>query len=280
MTARSADKKSTIKVYTPTSSDPITSHVNIPLLSVVAPPIPNEYIGVSPTGEIYRFGPRVTSTAPTTSRVSTGDSKSNSIWQEMFGRDAFLDDLAPPPPKVILPPTLAKPTDVFDGPSHTLPPVSLLFDAFMAQLLKPILVEHTSSTTTSTPNGRTGTGKGKGKANGTIIYEEEVVVPEKKGGQSHTKKVTDEDVKELEGFFKDLLSDTPTTQARSSGQASANRMANGDATTPTKLTLTSTPKPKAKANGTTTNTNGQAPTPRPEEGREKKNTKKRTAPKE
>ena len=260
MTSRSHEKRTTIKVYHPTSSVPLVSHINTTLLSVVSPPIPNEYIGLSPSGEIHRFGPRVTATAPTTTSISTGTSKTNSIWQEMFGRDAFLDDLAPPPPKVILPPTLSKPTDVFDGPSHTLPPVSLLFDAFMAQLLKPTLLDGPTST------------DNKGKANGTIIYEQEVVTPEKKGGVSHTKKVTDDDIKELEGFFKDLLSDSSPTQASSAG-----RMVNGDASTPVK----SIPKSKHKTNGTATaTTNGQAPTPKSEEGREKKNTKKRSAPKE
>ena len=264
MTTTSQDKRTIIKVYDPSSSTPSVSHVNFPLLSVVAPPIRDEYIGISPSGEIYRFGPRITVSAPSTQTISTGTSKTNSIWQEMFGRDAFLDDLAPPPPKFILPPTLAKPTDVFDGPSHTLPPVSLLFDAFMAQLLKPTLTDVNGKDTRDT----------REKAGDTIVYEQEVVRPEKIQGQSNTNKVTDEDVKELEGFFKDLLSDSP---AQITDSASMPRLMNGN--TPSKSEQ-STPQSKTKPKVNGTAVNGQAPTPRSEEGREKKNTKKRSAPKE
>lgn len=268
-TTRSIDGQTTFRTYKPTSASAQTSRIALHLLSVVALPGRTEHIGVAPSGEIYRLGPRVTASAPTTQTIDASVPKFSSIWQEMFGKDAFLDDMAPPPSEVVLPPTLAKPTDVFNGPSHTLPPVSLLFDAFMAQLLKPTLLEPI---------------KTEGGKDSTIKYEEEVLVPEKKSGQSNTKKVTDEDVKELVGFFKDLLSDSPT----STSQAPAPRLVNGDQSPLKTSTSLSTPKTKAqpqangkaKVNGTVVNGNGIPPTPQSEDSREKKNTKKRRAPKE
>lgn len=107
-----------------------------------------------------------------------------------------------------------------------------------------------------------------------ILYEEEEVKPSKKQGVAHTKKVTDEDVKELETFFRQVLSDAPANEAQQP------KLANGD-------THIATPKSKAKAkdqvNGSAAKKGNEltaVATPQSEESREKKHSKKRRAPKE
>jgi len=173
----------------------------------------------------------------------------------MFGKDAFLDDLAAPQPTVVLPPTISRPTDIFDGPSHTLPPVGLLFDAFMTQLLKPKSDSEV---------------KVEGKSE--IKYEDvetKVESVSASSSKAHTKRVTEEEMKDLESFFKDVLSSAPVTNG------SVPKMANGDSTpksTPVKTNGVGSGK---KVNGVA-QTNG---TPS-DESREKQFTKKRRAPKE
>lgn len=269
-TTLSNDNHTTVSTYRPDSPTPTTSTLPLPLFKIASLGLGQEYIGVAPSGEIYRFGPHITATAASTQTISsaTQTSASTSIWQEMFGRDAFLDELAlapAPSSTVVLPPTLAKPTDVFDGPSHILPPVSLLFDAFMAQLLKPTL--------------EAGAGTASGaevKKENDIVYrqdDDESATKPASGDQVRvsTKEVTDDDIKELEGYFKQVLSDSPSAPASATATA---RMANGD--TPT---ATATPQSQKKK---LQNGNGHATpqTPQSEESREKKHTKKRRAPKE
>lgn len=172
----------------------------------------------------------------------------------MFGKDAFLDDLAPPQPTVVLPLTISRPTDIFDGPSYTLPPVGLLFDAFMTQLLQPKSEIEIKSET-----------------NSEIKYDEAVEDKVESSATTtskpNTKKVTEEDMRDLESFFKDVLSSAPTTNG------SVPKMANGESTpksTPVKTNGVSAGK---KVNGVVNVT----PT---DESREKQFTKKRRAPKE
>jgi NET1-associated nuclear protein 1 (U3 small nucleolar RNA-associated protein 17) len=250
-TTSSTSKNTSINIYNPSCPISQTATIAVPLLKVIH--LRNEFIGVSPSGEIYRFGQDVTSSALATNTIATTTAKTSSIWQEMFGKDAFLDDLAPPQPTVVLPPTISRPTDIFDGPSHTLPPVGLLFDAFMTQLLKP----KTES---------------KAEIKSDIKYEEveaKVEQPTSTVAKPVTKRVTEEDMKDLESFFKEVLSGTPVEN----GTSTKPKMANGDHTpksTPVKLVAA-----KGKSNGTAV-VNG---TPS-DESREKQHTKKRRAPKE
>jgi NET1-associated nuclear protein 1 (U3 small nucleolar RNA-associated protein 17) len=252
-TTTSTSSKTTINIYHPSCSVSQTATISIPLLKVTS--IRNEFIGVAPTGEIYRFGQDVTSSAPATNTIATTSTKSSSIWQEMFGKDAFLDDLAPPQPSVVLLPTISRPTDIFDGPSHTLPPVGLLFDAFMTQLLKPKSEAEI-----------------KAEAKSEIKYEavEPKVEPSTTASSNpKTKKVTEEDMKDLESFFKEVLSSTPAQNG------TIPKMANGE------HTPKSTPL-KAVGVGSGKKVNGGAQvngTPS-DESREKQFTKKRRAPKE
>lgn len=249
-TTSSTSKNTTINIYHPSCPVSQTATIAVPLLKVTH--LKNEFIGVSPSGEIYRFGQNVTSSAPATNTISTTTAKSSSIWQEMFGKDAFLEDLAPPQPTVVLPPTTARPTDIFDGPSHTLPPVGLLFDAFMTQLLKP----KTES---------------KAEIKSEIKYEEveDKVEPSTSTvAKPSTKTVTEGEMRDLESFFKEVLSGSPALE-----NGSKPKMANGDHTP--KSTPVKTPATKGKVNGAAV-VNG---TPS-DESREKQHTKKRRAPKE
>jgi NET1-associated nuclear protein 1 (U3 small nucleolar RNA-associated protein 17) len=252
----STSDKTTINIYYPSCPTSSTTTIAVPLLKVVA--FRNQFIGVAPSGEIFRFGKDVTSSAPATNAITTTSSQSSSIWQEMFGKDAFLDDLAPPQRTVVLPATIARPTDIFDGPSHTLPPVGLMFDAFMSQLLKP--KSDDKKDIKSDPIAY--------QANG----EEEEVRETKAavtGKGPQTKKVTEQDMKELEAFFKDVLSTAPAQNGSNQpSQKMANGNGHGHGDTPK-----STPV-KAKA------VNGDLGATLTDESREKKHTKKRRAPKE
>lgn len=186
----------------------------------------------------------------------------------MFGKDAFLDDLAPPQPTVVLPPTIARPTDIFDGPSHTLPPVGLLFDAFMSQLLKPKV------------GAKELVSNSKVEKVEEVVYianDEEQEIKDQKatasGKAPKTNKVTEQDMKDLEVFFKDVLSSAPAPTQPS--QKMANGGGNTPKSTPTKSVVNGTGKPTSAINGELNGTS--TPT---DESREKKHTKKRRAPKE
>lgn len=170
----------------------------------------------------------------------------------MFGKDAFLDDLAPPQPTVVLPPTISRPTDIFDGPSHTLPPVGLLFDAFMTQLLKP------KSTIDD-----------KAEIKSDIKYEtvEIEVEPTPSTSKPNTKKVSEEDMRDLESYFKEVLSSAPVQNG------TMPKMVNGESTPK------STPV-KANGAGSAKKVNGVVNGTPTDESREKQFTKKRRAPKE
>lgn len=123
--------------------------------------------------------------------IRSSGSKAVSIWQEMFGQDAFLEaegtthEIAPRHDVVK---KSGNPVDIYEGPSHTLPPVSLLFDAFLEQILvlKSSVVQ--------------------GDADEKILYEdEEEIVPAHLPRKDLGREVRDEEVQELEVFFTDLL---------------------------------------------------------------------------
>lgn len=162
-----------------------------------------QFIGIVKNGEVYRFGGAVSSSAPKTDRVAgqPGTKKPLSIWQEMFGKDAFLEDLetAPgtiPPPRAS---KVGRPSEVFDGPSHTMPPVGSLFDAFMEELL---------SVKTS------GAMEDDAMATDQIIYEEPnsaPALPMPAVEESRTRPVTDEEVRDLTAFFRETLASSTFT---------------------------------------------------------------------
>jgi NET1-associated nuclear protein 1 (U3 small nucleolar RNA-associated protein 17) len=114
----------------------------------------------------------------------------------MFGKDAFLEVEDTEDVKVIPISSVrrsGKPSEVFDGPSHTLPPVGLLFDAFMEEILVP-----KGGMVSQGVDGRSGIRYDKGLS---------MTVEELAGSaQAQVKVVTDEDMQELEGFFRQVLS--------------------------------------------------------------------------
>lgn len=154
-------------------------------------------MGIAKTGEIYRFGDAVRPIGPQPVRVieQTTRSKPLSVWQEMFGKDAFIEDLQPA--KETVPPVqsrkIGRPSDVFEGPSHTMPPVGLLFDAFMEELLAAKSGDEKKDVASP--------------ADG-IQYEEATVAPPQPllaVEETRTRPVTDEEVRDLEVFFCKIL---------------------------------------------------------------------------
>lgn len=160
---------------------------------------------------MFRFGDIPAPVRQTANAISTAnDKKSTSIWQEMFGKEAFLDDLASFDTEAeqhraatALQSRAAKsgrPTDVFEGPSHTLPPVGLLFDAFIDEILRT--AKPTSNIEQAPAN-----------AQDEIQYREEDESPingvsSESMRQDRGKKVSDKEVAELEVFFRDLLANS------------------------------------------------------------------------
>ena len=155
-----------------------------------------QFVGIARSGEIYRFGDAVKSITPSPVRqvALAPTPKPDSIWQEMFGKDAFIDNLEAPiavaPPRVR---KIGRPSEVFDGPSHTMPPVRLLFDAFLEELLsaKPVHAEKDEEIIVD-----------------GIEYNEgppTVAVTLPSIEESKSRPVTDSEVRDLESFFREVL---------------------------------------------------------------------------
>lgn len=150
------------------------------------------FAGIAYNGEITRFGDDITRDVTIgTNAIRSNSSKQVSIWQEMFGKDAFLEaegattDIAP---RADVARRSGNPVDIFEGPSHTLPPVSLLFDAFLEQILvpKPVIAE--------------------GHAGEQILYEQQDEVSlNPTANRQVAPEVQDAEVAELEVFFRDML---------------------------------------------------------------------------
>lgn len=161
------------------------------------------FIGVAPSGEIYRFGPSVSDFAKQGAKsVSQSGEKSTSIWQEMFGKAAFFEETGAfdtEAPTVAIPrPGKGRPAEVFNGPSHTLPPVGMLFDAFMDEFIASSTVP-SRETESAAPNG-------------DILYEQDedqldvTRSNNPKSAEVKYRPVDRDDMKEVEELFKELLS--------------------------------------------------------------------------
>lgn len=202
-----AAKRTVISVFSPTSPQTLRE---ISIKRVISDicwfPSNNisslQFVGLSKAGDIYRFGDfAVAPTKPSVKGITEAKipQRTSSIWQEMFGKDAFLGDISA---EVEEPAQAAsaiqqkarksgRPTEVFDGPSHTMPPVSLLFDAFMDELLA---VKATSVVEVVRPEE-------------SILYDAmpQVVAVDVPVVEERSREVTDEEVKELEVFFREVL---------------------------------------------------------------------------
>ncbi|WWC85348.1 uncharacterized protein L201_000211 [Kwoniella dendrophila CBS 6074] len=235
-------KKTLLTVFSPVSSVPLRimsisqpiKHLQI-LPTPAISPLSLHLIGVASSGEIFRFGDLAHSAAPLTSKsVSTATKQQGlSIWQEMFGKDAFLDslslDVAATDEAALTATATAlqqrvsgkgKPADVFTGPSHTMPPTGILFDAFMDELLSG----HTASSTTV---------EVQEAQDDDILYEAEhkidIDVPSVPTVQGKT--VDDDEIKGLEIFFREVLGNVSLNVPKTPAVKKVNgHLPNGDHT--------------------------------------------------
>jgi NET1-associated nuclear protein 1 (U3 small nucleolar RNA-associated protein 17) len=218
ITAHYPEKSSctVISVWSPTSSKAVPGH-RIPhtLRDLVLLPAPAStsadpakslnFIGVASSGEILRFGESVSPTATGTQEIKLGEKKSNSVWQEMFGKDAFIDVSSLGADSAHVDEirrgrtrgTKGKPADVFEGPSHTLPPVGLLFNAFMEEILG-------EPSTAAKPDLEGVHGDEEIVFDETDRNEVASVVEQKVKG----KVVGDDEVRELEVLFREVLANS------------------------------------------------------------------------
>ncbi|ODO03476.1 NET1-associated nuclear protein 1 (U3 small nucleolar RNA-associated protein 17) [Cryptococcus wingfieldii CBS 7118] len=217
--AASSAAGTSFRVFDPTSAVPLRT-VNISHQSSRLLALPSatgseavsslHLVSVSPSGEIYRLGDLVSSSSRTAIKnVSQAKTFTGlSIWQEMFGKGAFLQDSELEEPATAtatalqqrVANNLGRPADVFEGPSHTMPPTSMLFDAFMDELLSGNQAPREEKQEKNVEQGD------------AIVYEVEVDESREERDETKilkAKDVADEDVKELEVFFRDLLSSTP-----------------------------------------------------------------------
>jgi NET1-associated nuclear protein 1 (U3 small nucleolar RNA-associated protein 17) len=119
----------------------------------------------------------------------------------MFGKDAFLDDLELAPEQTQAAVAVSAlqrraaghPEQVFDGPSHTLPPVGMLFDAFMDELL-------------GSPDDEADANAGEAIE---IDTPQGITAAPLSLASDAVRKVRDDEMVELESFFSTLLSNAP-----------------------------------------------------------------------
>ena len=194
------DGKTAFSVFKATSANAMRSvkakgKINrlVLLPSSSAAPRDLQFAGVSQSGEIFRFGDDISKdTVVGTIAIRSAGERGVSIWQEMFGKDAFLEIEDSYEAEDALDSARSRkagnPVEIFEGASHTLPPVSLLFDAF----LESILVSKSP-------------GHGDLKEEGIIFEAEDVVEPVQMTGSQKGREVRDEEIEELEVFFRDVL---------------------------------------------------------------------------
>lgn len=137
--AHSTANATTLSLFQPNGTHMRSVHLRAPFSALTALP-GMHLVGIAPSGEISRFGDAQATASPAARAIQAQPQRrTTSIWQEMFGKDAFLDAIEPEPeaPAVteLQRRAAGRPDMVFEGPSHTLPPVSMLFDAFMDELL-------------------------------------------------------------------------------------------------------------------------------------------------
>lgn len=151
-------------------------------------------LGLTSTGEIFRFGDNVPAQVSHTRVVKTDGQKGTSVWQEMFGKDAFVDELVLPEvaDAPVVGPQSGRPIEVFDGPSHTMPPVSLLFDSFIGRILQPRNAD-TLSTASQQPEEK-------------ILFEQESAKPISTVSAPKPRVISDQELEGLEKLFRDMSS--------------------------------------------------------------------------
>lgn len=192
--AHSTSNATTLSLFQPNGQHMRSVHLRAPFSALTALP-GMHLVGIAPSGEISRFGDAQATASPAARAVQAAPQRrTTSIWQEMFGKDAFLDAIEPEPeaPAVteLQRRAAGRPDMVFEGPSHTLPPVSMLFDAFMDELLVT---------------------RSADEAVDVEMLEDEAIAPVSAapvGGET-SRAVKDKDVDELVEFFSSVLANAP-----------------------------------------------------------------------
>ncbi|KAL7422218.1 NET1-associated nuclear protein 1 [Cryptotrichosporon argae] len=264
-----------------------SAHVGAPSTSLISLPSATPHlVSISPSGSIARFGPSESAPSAAARTVKAEPAAPlTSVWQEMFGKAAFLDDAsadghaapaaAPPSVGAIQARARGRPADVYAGASHVMPPPSMLFNAFMDELL-------------GAPGDDTaGTGIGSTDATGERIafVDEPTRGADASLAKDDVRAIKDADVAELEAFFRGLIAvpaaskpapaPTPTPVAAKAKPKLG--LANGHASTPRKALAALSGASMAP---TTPATPATPATDADEAGSERKKTKKRKAPRE
>ncbi|OWZ80139.1 NET1-associated nuclear protein 1 (U3 small nucleolar RNA-associated protein 17) [Cryptococcus neoformans Tu401-1] len=263
ISASNASSSTTLRVFAPDSPTPlrtisvdtkVTQIVSLSQSSASDSSSSLHLIGIAPSGEIYRFGDIAAAVASESAKsVRQAQAKEGlSIWQEMFGKGAFLEEPEAEESTTATASALqqrvsdksGRPADIFEGPSHTMPSTGLLFDAFMDELLQGNTAAKEEEKVKEVTRDE------------AVVYEMEVDksgAEEMTAGEIKGRAVGDGEIRELEAFFKDLLSSVPRapltpasrkpdpfriglsshltnhTPARSVATPLQNRKANGDA---------------------------------------------------
>ncbi|KAI9638599.1 WD40-repeat-containing domain protein [Dioszegia hungarica] len=236
LTAQTISHSTIISIYTPTSSTPLRS-VTVPhaLRTLLYLPSSRQaqassaaagshlnFAALTLTGDLLRLGDD-TSSAPISSTLALAPEEDDkgkgklSIWQEMFGEQAFLAPTSTSateagPSTLPLPDRKAQATGrkgavaVYDGPSHTLPPAHLLFDGFMQAIL---------DAGSYAAQAVAGEGDGGGEGGDKVLYEmEEEAGAGGLEGRVQEREVGVDEVKELEVFFSGLLAEKSKGKGR------------------------------------------------------------------
>ncbi len=233
MVVNAADTR--VSIWDPTSSSPLSTRKLPFALSAmswgqlqtegVTSPSDLQFIALGgPRSLPYRIGENVAPLVQPIKALRPGQSveeiKRTTIWEEMFGKGS-LGDLPTDVHVKSVDELSARAIEkrsrystVFDGPAYTLPPVDLLFDKFLDDFLG--LATSTNGSTDSADAASAQVSNeivyadstapsidlDVAMAEGKVFVDDGMVLPDK---GKKAKVVSDADVEELSGWFKDVL---------------------------------------------------------------------------
>jgi NET1-associated nuclear protein 1 (U3 small nucleolar RNA-associated protein 17) len=218
----------------------LPSHTHTSATSASAPGKSGlSFVGVTTQGEVVKFGeastpaPRLKASLADKQFGAEAEGK-RGIWQEMFGDRAFALHNADVSASgagagegrvgKVERKIQGRASAVFDGPSHTLPPVATLFDAFIDEVLAlPIVGQREAARDASA--GALGNGTidvdytddDEGQQDGAETSTSQSVVGTGFMPTHGRKKDEDVDMREMESFFRQILL-SPKTTAQASGK--------------------------------------------------------------
>lgn len=169
----------------------------------------------------------VSVSAATASAQGTTVKTSNlSIWEEMFGKNAFsgttqTDDV--PEPTLSTKPLKdkrSKYSKVYDGPSTSLPPMGLLFDEFLNDFMDVKPAE--TSIIPQAPTVRFAGDAGEATETASVVSSEDMLPTV----DMHVNKVTMKDVQELGDWFKTVVLSSEAARPAATPKATINGFVN------------------------------------------------------